>query len=175
MDRGGEEPMPISPMDRNPAEPAVPADRRAAPPTRPGRRSIGPPRRSPRRTRPPGSIRTATAFLAALEALGPRGGILKIAADADLALPASELKGPGRVILQADDGAGRPLLRFRPSRADSRPHGATARDVRRPRRAAWSFRALDVVLESAFAPERGDWCAFRVLGRGRADPLAIAP
>jgi eukaryotic-like serine/threonine-protein kinase len=159
MDRGGDETMPIAPMDRNPPD-IVPAVGDAAP------NDARPPNDRPAPDAPPkdaasGQIRTTAAFVAALDALGPRGGTLKIAPDADLAVPSSELKGPGRVIIQADDGVGRPVLRFRPSRLDT---GRTGRRLAMfgVRAGSLELQGVDVVLESASSPERGDWCAFRV-------------
>ena len=160
MDRPAEEPMPLSPMDRNTAEAPMPASGDPAPiEARPpiSRPVAAPPAKEAAAT----AIRTPAAFLAALEALGPRGGTIKIAPDADLALPTAELKGPGRIIIQADDGPGRPVLRFRPARPDQgRPARKLAMfDIRA---GSLDIQGIDLVLATPFAPERGDWCAFRV-------------
>ena len=158
MDRPGEQPMPMPmpPMDRAPAEAPAVVDPRAdelgpAAATRPALAPV------PKDM----AIRTAPAFLAALEALGPRGGVLKLAPDAELSLPACELKGPGRIIIQADEGAGRPILRFRPAR--SAPGPSASRIAMFDLRAgSLEIQGIDVLLETANAPERVDWCAFRV-------------
>src|SRR5262249_8245708 len=67
-----------------------------------------------------GLIRDADGFAAAFKRLGPRGGTLRIAAQADLELPTLTIEAPARVQLVAEPGTRRPRLRFRPAPADIR-------------------------------------------------------
>ncbi|MBV8486973.1 MAG: hypothetical protein JO161_01720, partial [Planctomycetaceae bacterium] len=60
-------------------------------------------------------IRTAEQLTAALRQLGPRGGRLIIANNADLELPLCELVGSGSWQIVAEPGPRRPRIRFRPS------------------------------------------------------------
>jgi serine/threonine-protein kinase len=60
-------------------------------------------------------IRTPEQFTIALNRLGPQGGRLTIAGNADLELPLSVLAGSGSWQIVAESGPRRPRLRFRPS------------------------------------------------------------
>jgi eukaryotic-like serine/threonine-protein kinase len=73
--------------------------------------------RTNRERRPPSDdedvIRTASQFTSMLNRLGRQGGTLRIAAGADLDLPATTIDGSGRYQLVAVAGPKRPRLRFR--------------------------------------------------------------
>jgi serine/threonine-protein kinase len=66
-------------------------------------------------------IRTAEQFSKALDRLGSNGGTLKIASEAELELPATDLAGAGQWRFEAQPGLRRPRIRFRPSVFTSRP------------------------------------------------------
>jgi serine/threonine protein kinase len=59
-------------------------------------------------------IRSSEQLLSMLKQLGRQGGLLKIAAGADLELPTVVIEGTGRYQFVAMPGAGRPRLRLRP-------------------------------------------------------------
>jgi len=65
-------------------------------------------------------IRGAEQFVTMFKRLGSRGGTLRIAAGADLDLPAITIEGTGRYQLQAEPGTRRPRLRFHPSQVVNR-------------------------------------------------------
>jgi serine/threonine-protein kinase len=91
--------------------------------------------------------------------LGPKGGTLRLAADADLELGECEILGSGRWVIQAEQGPGRPRIRFQPAASDSRR--ATGWPVLfRVRSGALHLQGIDLVLEQAQAPNGGRWAAF---------------
>jgi len=100
-----------------------------------------------------GAVKTSAAFSAALEKLGPRGGTIKVAADADFALASTELKAPGRVVVQAEG---------RDNPAHSAVPAESARRIGQHSTCLVVFSAsgepgisgIDLILETAFAPER---------------------
>jgi serine/threonine-protein kinase len=62
-------------------------------------------------------IRSAEQFVNTLNRLGPKGGTLRLAREADIELPATELAGFAQWLIAAGPGSGpgRPRIRFRPS------------------------------------------------------------
>ena len=60
-------------------------------------------------------IRSTEQFLAMFNRLGRQGGILQIAAGAEIELPTILIEGTGRYRILAEPGTRRPRLRFRPS------------------------------------------------------------
>jgi len=114
----------------HPGEPRI--DTRATTPPRPrGNAPAAAPLAEPPRTpeiRAPGGdpqdsvihtqesvIHTAEQFTTALSRLGPQGGRLTIASNADIELPLCELAGSGSWQIIAESGPRRPRIRFRPS------------------------------------------------------------
>ena len=67
--------------------------------------------------------------------LGNQGGVIRIAAGAVLDLPVTLVDASGRIELLAEQGAKRPLLRFRPPRESTFARGLD-RHARSPRRVA---------------------------------------
>jgi serine/threonine-protein kinase len=61
------------------------------------------------------TIRSPEQFLTMLSRLGRQGGTLRIAAGADLDLPAIQLEGSGKIQITAATSGRRPRLRFRPA------------------------------------------------------------
>ncbi len=108
-------------------------------------------------------IETSAQFLSAFRALGARGGTLRIAAEADLELPALDVNVSSRCRIVAEPGAGRPKLRFRPAKAE-----AEQQSLARPsffvlrQGASLQLSGVDVILEDAQAPAGGRWSAFAV-------------
>jgi len=110
-----------------PAIPTAGTDTGALPPHDPARLEeparagleTGGPAGANRDRRPPSDgedvIRGAEQFVALFNRLDGRGGTLRIAAEADLDLPAITIEGTGRYQFLAEPGARRPRLRFRPS------------------------------------------------------------
>jgi serine/threonine-protein kinase len=67
-------------------------------------------------------VRTAQQFQDALRRLGEAGGTIRVAADADIEMGPTEIRGTGRYVIQADSGQGRPRLSFNAATASaSRP------------------------------------------------------
>src|SRR5262249_3865151 len=93
-------------------------------PVRPAAATTRDPSDAVREGEPPSTeldpVRDAQQFEATLKRLGGRGGIVRIAALADLDLPAITIEGTGRVQILAEPGARRPRLRFRPGQAVQR-------------------------------------------------------
>ncbi len=156
-------PIGPQPMNRDEMPPITPVDRDPTPP-------VAVPVPEPEPARPadiatePDMIRTAADFLAAADRLGPRGGTITLAADADLDLPAWQYEGSGRVVIRAEEGKSRPILRFRPAAtAGIRPSRGLA--FLTIQRGSVELSGVDILLEAAFAPGSGDWVAFRVAPR----------
>ncbi len=145
MIRGEEMPPP---MERMPPDPVVPA----APPAVVKEEK-------PRAEDAP--LRTRDEVLQALARPNAKAGEFRLAGDADVRLPALELRGPGRWVLKAEPGPTRPKIRFRPNPADPRK----SRD--RPslfqlRSGSLELDGVDVILEAAEAPIGASWAAFAV-------------
>lgn len=66
------------------------------------------------------AIRTAEEFTAALGRLGPGGGLLRIAAGADLELPSTEFTRTGERRIEAEPGHARPRIRYRNTQSSNR-------------------------------------------------------
>jgi serine/threonine-protein kinase len=97
-------------------------DGNAPPPSSPPTRTAGSPATSRNETRPePATIRTVEQFVSALSDPNARGGLLRVAADADWELPAIALRATGSWRVQAEPGPTRPRLRFVPSRVETKP------------------------------------------------------
>jgi serine/threonine-protein kinase len=130
-------PLPDDPMNLPPMPPAVAAEQTTAdeasagagegavPSTGPATRTAaaaasrdaGEPARSNREPRSTFEdedvIRGTEQFLTMFNRLGRQGGTLRIAAGADIDLPAIVVEGSGRFVLAAEPGSRRPHLRFR--------------------------------------------------------------
>ncbi|MDB5349798.1 MAG: protein kinase family protein [Planctomycetota bacterium] len=151
----------LAPMGRDPLD-AAPADtpKPPAPPVdlRPKPEPVG---NEPVIPAVSDAIRTPSEFLAGLERLGTKGGTLKLAADADIRLSSCELRGMGKWVIQAEEGATRPRLRFRPGAADPR-HPSRRPALFHVRSGSLELQGVDVILEESEAPPRGEWGAFAV-------------
>jgi len=151
-------PMPAASVAQaTPAKSAAGTDSGALPPHDPPRREeparaaleTGEPAGSNRERRPPFDaedvIRGAEQFVAMFNRLGSRGGTLRIAAGADLDLPAITVEGTGRYQFLAEPGARRPRLRFRPSQVVHRsPAGWTV--MLNLRSGSLHLQGIDVVV-----------------------------
>ena len=107
------------------------------------------------------TLRSPDQLRKALSETGMKGGVLRVAADADWELPETVIRVEGSWRIQAIPGASRPKLRFAPT--------ANAADGSRP--SAWrsmiDLRAgslhldgFDIVLPRSNAPASGGWAAF---------------
>ncbi|WP_233579090.1 serine/threonine-protein kinase [Tautonia sociabilis] len=114
-------------------------------------------------------IRTTPQLLQRLDALGSRGGVLRLASDARLDLPAVALSGSGIVELLAEAGPTRPLLRFRPDPADPVGPSGSATMFRVDRRGELRLRGVDLVLPAEAAPGSGSWAAFSLAPEATLD------
>ncbi len=148
---------PMAPMERDPAEGPPPAlDEKPGPPPV----VADPPVKE--RANPPDleALRTADALIDALNRPASKGGVLKIAGGADLAVSSIEIRGPGRWVLQAEPGAPWPVLRFKPGAPDpERP--AERPSLFRVRSGSLELRGIDLVLDDADAPADGAWAPSR--------------
>lgn len=107
-------------------------------------------------------IRTTAELIEALRRPTTKGGTIRLAADADLILPACDVPGLGSWIIQADSEKNgvRPRIRFRPGDGLTAAQGRTA--LFRLRAGSLELRGIDVVLPEDEAPPRGRWAAFAV-------------
>ena len=110
-------------------------------------------------------VRSTAELLDRLRALGPRGGVIRLAPEARIELPSRGLNGSGIVSILADPGPSRPLLRFLTT--VERPSGdAWPAMLRLPLRAELHLRGVDLVLDPADHPAPPPrWAAFE-LGEG---------
>ena len=108
----------------------------------------------------PAAVRTAAQFLDALKRAGPKGGTIRLAADADFALPACELRGSGRWTIEAEPGESRPRLRFVPEKSATAPAPAAWLPLFRLRASSLQIQGVDIVLGLDDVPDRGRWAAF---------------
>ena len=102
---------------------------------------------------------TTAQFLDALKRAGPKGATLRLAADADLALPPCELRGAGRWTIEGEAGESRPRLRFVPGIEEVKPPGAWVA-LFRLRAGSLHIQGVDIVLRREDVPDRGRWAAF---------------
>ena len=111
------------------------------------------------------AIRTAEQFLGFLKARGDKGGMIKVAHDADLELPATEFAGAGPWRIEAQPGPRRPRLRFRPSVFAPRPPTAWS-VLFNLRSGALHLQGLDIILpaQDPEAPPAGPQAAIGVAG-----------
>jgi len=114
---------------------------------------------SPKATEPPAPIRTTEEFLDRLRLIGPAGGVLTLAADADLTLPTCLVQGTGRLDVEAAAGPTRPLLRFRP-RPEDRGSATEWPALWSVRSGGLQLQGVDLVLEADQAPALVRWSAF---------------
>jgi serine/threonine-protein kinase len=116
-------------------------------------------------TQPPArsseTLRTAKEFLEALQKPGSGTRKLTLAADADIELPTCDFPGRGRWILQAEKGATRPRIRFRPALGENRAN-ASWPALFRVQAGALELNGIDVVLAQIDSPSAGRWSAFAV-------------
>ena len=106
-------------------------------------------------------IRTASALVEALSRPPTKGGVITLAADADLTLSGLAPAGTGARTIRAAPGATRPRLRFRPSAADLKGTAGPP-SLFRLRGGSLSLLDLDVTLAEADAPAGRRWAAFAV-------------
>jgi serine/threonine-protein kinase len=165
---GTASPAPADSNDSNPMAPMRPPDtetpEKGVPETpRPEKPTVAEPGtpRTPAVEADPTLLRTADQFLNALGQLGERGGVLRVAADADWELPSTELLGAGRWTVRAEPGATRPRLRFRPGPDPLRTPSAWSCWIEL-RSGSLQLEGLDIVLPRADAPRQGRWAAFGV-------------
>jgi serine/threonine protein kinase len=92
-------------------------------------------------------IRSAEQFASAMNRLGARGGVLKIARGADLELPSTEFAGTGIWKIEAEPGTSRPRVRFLPPAFSNRPAGAWA-VLFQLRSGSLRLRGLDIVIRN---------------------------
>ena len=105
-------------------------------------------------------IRTAAGLIDRLDRLGPKGGVLRLAADARIDLPPQVIPGSGIVEILAEPGPGRPLLRFLSDPAVPVGPGGWPSMFRVERRGELRVRGVDLLVESDKAPPPGPWAAF---------------
>jgi eukaryotic-like serine/threonine-protein kinase len=105
-------------------------------------------------------IRTADQLLNAVTAPGSRGGLLRVAADADMEFSTAVIKAAGAWRIQAEPGPTRPKLRFLPAADAKMPTAWTA--MIELRSGSLQLEGFDVVLPRANAPRQGRWVAFAV-------------
>ncbi|MGE3821089.1 MAG: serine/threonine-protein kinase, partial [Isosphaeraceae bacterium] len=106
-------------------------------------------------------IRSATAFIDAVTRSNGRGGVIRIAANADWVLPSLELRGKAGLKIEAEPGARRPRLRFRPPPIDptTSPKWFTLFDLQT---GSLQITGLDLSLPGTLAPREGRWSVFSV-------------
>lgn len=108
------------------------------------------------------SIRSSARFLESYRALGNRGGVLRIAADADFELPTVEIGGRARYRIVADAGSTRPKIRFQPARSAPDAPALRAPLFLIEPGGSLVVEGIDVILEEKHAPENGRWSAFAI-------------
>lgn len=108
------------------------------------------------------SIRSSARFLESYRALGTRGGVLRIAADADFELPTIEIGGRARYRIVADSGSTRPKIRFQPARSAPDTPALRAPLFLIEPGGSLVVEGIDVILEEKRAPENGRWSAFAI-------------
>jgi serine/threonine protein kinase len=109
----------------------------------------------------PAVLQTADQFLKALELRATRGGIFRVAANADWELPGIELRGTGRWTVRAEPGLSRPRIRFRPGTTELRASTSWTTWVEL-RSGSLQLEGIDIVLARSDAPREGRWAAFGV-------------
>jgi hypothetical protein len=119
----------------------------------------------------PGAVRTASQFLAAWKRLGSKGGTIRLAADADLALGSLEVRGTGRWSIEAAPGAGRPRVRFRPEPAEPRSLGGWSA-LFRVHSGSLQLQGVDVELPAADDPADARRAAFALRAGAELDLVA---
>ncbi len=108
------------------------------------------------------AIRTSARFLESYRALGARGGVLRIASDADFELPTIEIGGRARCRIVADAGSTRPKIRFQPGRSAPDAPALRAPLFLIEPGGSLVVEGIDVILEEKRAPENGRWSAFAI-------------
>ncbi len=161
---GGEEtPAPMAVKEEEP-EPVVLVNPRTGDPPRPPRTPTDPapaptPKTAPEPESEPGPVRTTAQFLDALRQAGPKGGMIRLASDAELVLPPCELRGPGRWSIEAEPGESRPRVRFVPGSAAATSATAWV-PLFRLRTGSLQVTGVDVMLSRDDVPDCGRWAAF---------------
>jgi hypothetical protein len=123
-------------------------------------------------------IRSTEQFMNYLNRLGAKGGVLRLAREADLELPAldlpalSETAGSGQWQIEGERGPGRPRLRFHPSRFTARPPTAWSA-LFNLRRGTLSLHGVDIMVQvrDDEAPDAGRLAAF---GLGAGTDLTLS-
>jgi hypothetical protein len=106
-------------------------------------------------------IRTVEQFVTALNDPNGRGGLLRVAADADWVLPQIHIRATGSWRVQAEAGPTRPKLRFDSAQAE--PNAASGWLAMLDLRAgSLQLEGFDVVLPRSTAAKKGRPAAFLV-------------
>ena len=106
-------------------------------------------------------LRTVEQLLKALAEPSARGGLLRVAADADWELPTITIKATGAWRIQAEPGSTRPRFRFTPAPADPKSPTAWISMIEL-RSGSLQLEGIDIVLTRENAPRQGRWAAFSV-------------
>jgi serine/threonine-protein kinase len=98
-------------------------------------------------------------LLDALKPPGTRGGTLRVAADADWALPPTLVRSAGSWRIVAEPGPTRPRLRFLPAVSEARASvpWTTMLDLRA---GGLVIEGFDIILPRSSVPREGRWAAF---------------
>ncbi|WP_197446188.1 serine/threonine-protein kinase [Tautonia plasticadhaerens] len=105
-------------------------------------------------------IRTAAGLVDRLGRLGPKGGVLLLAAGARIDLPPQAVPGSGIVEILAEPGPTRPLLRFLADPVAPAGTGGWSTMLRVERGGELRLRGVDLLVGSDEAPPPGPWAAF---------------
>lgn len=109
----------------------------------------------------PKPVRTADQFQAAIARLGPRGGIVRLASDADFKLPSVELRGSGRWTIEAEENRERrPRLTFKPEE----DHADSRSAFFRLRAGSLRLKGVEIDCSSKKADRGSRDCAFLIQG-----------
>jgi serine/threonine-protein kinase len=106
-------------------------------------------------------LRTVDQLLDALREPNARGGLLRIACDADWVLPGTVVRTGGSFRIRAEPGASRPKLRFVPAQGEPLASSAWASMIDL-RAGTLQLEGIDVVLPGSAFPRDGRWTAFTV-------------